>query len=104
MPATDVGNRGKRRGQHRNEERDALLRVEHPNELERHEERERPDGDHVERCADSIALTSPAAASTTTTRSGGTKASSNANARTSPRVDPRTTRNSGFPFNIENTG
>ena len=39
-----------------------------------------------------------------TTTSGGTTARSRANTITSQRVDPRTTRNSGFPFNIEKTG
>ena len=47
---------------------------------------------------------SEASASAATTTSGGTTARSRANTITSQRVEPRTTRNSGFPFNIEKTG
>ena len=52
----------------------------------------------------SVCDTSATSASAPTTASGGTTARIRANTITSRRVEPRTTRNSGFPFNIENTG
>ncbi len=52
----------------------------------------------------SVAQTRAITHSAATIASGGRNASASANTTTSPRIDPRTTRNSGFPFSIEKTG